>query len=227
MATQLVRDRVILLEGIVGSTAYGLNHADSDIDRLGVFVAPSIEIAGLHWHNDKESIVSSSPDKTYHEARKFLRLFMGGNPTIVEFLYLENYTVRTVLGADLLAIRDNLINPDRIFASYSGYAKSQLFRYADSFDVRPDRRVKMARHAYRLMEQGTELLLTGKITVKIADTTVYGEINNNSVIENRKLLGEKFAEFMQIKVDSKNFPAEFEPAIADEWLRTLRLLYME
>lgn len=227
MTTQLVRNRVILLEGVVGSTAYGLNHENSDIDTLGVFVAPSIEIAGLHWKDQKESIVTNSPDKTYHEARKFLRLFMGGNPTIVEFLFLENYTVRTVLGADLLAIRDNLINPDRVFASYGGYAKSQLVRYAESFDVKIERRTKMARHAYRLLEQGTELLLTGKITVKVSDLSVYEEINNNSITDNLTLLGKKYAEFMNTKVDPSNFSAEFEPAIADEWLRTLRLLYME
>lgn len=34
----------IILSGVVGSTAYGLAHEDSDIDRLGIYAAcPSLE----------------------------------------------------------------------------------------------------------------------------------------------------------------------------------------
>lgn len=41
-------DRVVL-EGILGSRAYGLGTERSDTDRLGVFVAPTREILGLRW----------------------------------------------------------------------------------------------------------------------------------------------------------------------------------
>ncbi|MFD7300744.1 DNA polymerase beta superfamily protein, partial [Streptomyces pharetrae] len=37
----------ILLSGVVGSTAYGLAHEDSDVDRLGVFAAPTESLHGL------------------------------------------------------------------------------------------------------------------------------------------------------------------------------------
>ena len=38
----------VLLSGIVGSTAYGLDTKDSDVDRLGVFAAPTEKLLGLH-----------------------------------------------------------------------------------------------------------------------------------------------------------------------------------
>ncbi len=37
----------VLLAGIVGSTAYGLAGPDSDVDRLGVFAAPTLSLLGL------------------------------------------------------------------------------------------------------------------------------------------------------------------------------------
>ena len=37
-----------LLEGIVGSTAYGLAGPHSDVDRLGVFAAPTRAFHGLY-----------------------------------------------------------------------------------------------------------------------------------------------------------------------------------
>ena len=38
----------ILLQGIVGSTAYGLAGPDSDVDRLGVYAAPTLDFARLY-----------------------------------------------------------------------------------------------------------------------------------------------------------------------------------
>ena len=59
----------VLLSGIVGSVAYGLDTEDSDVDRLGVFAAPTERLLGLH--PPKPSVVSSKPDATFHEAGKF------------------------------------------------------------------------------------------------------------------------------------------------------------
>ena len=68
----------ILLQGIVGSTAYGLDHAGSDIDRLGVFAAPTTEFHGLRLPIDKAAtIVEHDPDSTLHEVRKYCLLAMS------------------------------------------------------------------------------------------------------------------------------------------------------
>ncbi|WP_187171929.1 DNA polymerase beta superfamily protein, partial [Enterococcus faecium] len=59
----------LLLEGIVGSTAYGLAGPDSDEDRLGIYAAPTEEFHGLNPPVGKrESVVTKAPDASYHEA---------------------------------------------------------------------------------------------------------------------------------------------------------------
>jgi len=79
----------VLLAGVVGSTAYGLDGPDSDVDRLGVFAAPTIAFHGLT--RPRESDVTTAPDQTLHEAGKFCRLALGGNPTVGELMWLKHY----------------------------------------------------------------------------------------------------------------------------------------
>lgn len=90
-------DRVILLSGVVGSTAYGLAGPDSDVDRLGIFAVPTLSLLGLT--PPEESHVTSKPDTTLHEAGKAARLMLAGNPTVTELLWLPDdlYEVRTPL----------------------------------------------------------------------------------------------------------------------------------
>jgi uncharacterized protein len=61
MATELNGHGTILLAGIVGSTAYGLADADSDVDRLGMFAAPTRAVLGLH--TPRESHVTTKPTR--------------------------------------------------------------------------------------------------------------------------------------------------------------------
>lgn len=83
----------VLLSGIVGSVAYGLDTEDSDIGRLGVFAAPTERLLGLH--PPKPSIVSSKPDATFHEAGKFAALALKVNPTITELMWLPRICLRS------------------------------------------------------------------------------------------------------------------------------------
>jgi uncharacterized protein len=161
-----------LLAGIVGSTAYGLAHEGSDTDRLGMFAAPTEAFHGLVF--PAESYVTTKPDATYHEARKFCRLVLGCNPTVTELLWLpdELYEVRTRLGADLIAIRSRLLSAKGVRNAYLGYA-TQQFRKLEtrgdgsfSSDTRK-RTSKHARHLWRLVQQATDLNATGKLTVRL------------------------------------------------------------
>lgn len=118
----------VLLSGIVGSTAYGLAHEGSDIDRLGVFAAPTVSLHGLH--RPKESHVTKDPDVTLHEAAKWCRLALGGNPTASELVWLpdELYEVRTPLGDELIGIRSAFLSAERVRNAYLGYATQQFRR---------------------------------------------------------------------------------------------------
>ncbi|MGW6545263.1 nucleotidyltransferase domain-containing protein [Streptomyces massasporeus] len=168
----------ILLSGIVGSTAYGLARPGSDIDRLGLFAVPTDELHGLR--TPKESHVSTAPDRTLHEAAKWCRLALGGNPTAMELVWLADdlYEVRTPLGDELIGIRTAFLCAKRVRDAYLGYATQQFRRLEargdGSFSAdRRNRTAKHARHLKRLCAQGLELYTTGRLAIRVEDPEEY------------------------------------------------------
>jgi predicted nucleotidyltransferase len=69
----------------------------------------AVPTAALHVLSAVQaSVVQKEPsDHTFHEAAKFCRLSLNGNPTVMELLWLPSdlYEVRTVLGNALIDIR--------------------------------------------------------------------------------------------------------------------------
>src|SRR5688500_17644776 len=173
-----------ILGGVVGSTAYGLSHADSDVDRLGVVLASTRELFGLEppvsqhnssWHSVK-------PDVTTHEALKFCRLALNCNPSILELLWLpdELYEVRTQSGNQLIGIRSAFLSRMGVRRAYLGYATQQFQRLKSrgdgSFSADTRKRTeKHARHLLRLLRQGVELHNTGQLTTVVQDPQEYFE----------------------------------------------------
>jgi predicted nucleotidyltransferase len=168
----------VLLSGIVGSTAYGLAGPDSDVDRLGIFAAPTVAFHGLH--KPAESYVTTKPDATFHEAAKACRLMLGGNPTASEILWLPGdlYETRTTLGDELVSIRSAFLSAKRTRDAYLGYATQQLkkleTRGDGSFSADTRKRTsKHARHLRRLCHQGYQLYRTGTLEVRLAEPEVF------------------------------------------------------
>lgn len=112
----------IILEGITGSKAYGLDTETSDTDLKGIYVSPTSKVLGLH--GVKETIDHTNPDWTYYEISKFISLALKANPTILEMLYLEGYRIITKQGHMLVDNR-HLFLSNRIRHSYGGYVFSQ------------------------------------------------------------------------------------------------------
>ena len=171
----------VLLAGIVGSTAYGLAHEGSDIDRLGVFAAPTSEFHGLRLPIDKHAThVTNDPDSTVHEARKYAQLALGGNPTVSELMWLPDnlYEVRTDLGDELISIRTAFLSAKRVRDAYFGYATSQLRRLVDTGQFQSKmrkREAKHGRHLLRLLDQGLALYSTGSLPIRVDDPQRYVE----------------------------------------------------
>jgi uncharacterized protein len=164
-----------LLLGIVGSTAYGLATPDSDVDRLGVYAADTTDFHGLHIPIDKKaSIVTAKPDVTMHEARKYCTLALRCNPTILELLWLPEYEHRDMHGAALIELRGAFLSRKLVRDAYFGYATQQFERLARRGDGTfssdtAKRTEKHARHMYRLLIQGLNLYITGKLTIQVRD----------------------------------------------------------
>lgn len=165
----MIKPDNIILETLVGSQMYGLNRPDSDEDVLGVFVAPTSEVLGLRGIS-KPSVHHTEPDWTYHEVGRFITLAMKCNPTITEVLWAENYRVMTKQGKMLVDNREKFLSDSYVRHAYEGYVFSQarkLNLHGSYGNGRTARYKKHSTHLYRLLMQGSELLQTGRITVRV------------------------------------------------------------
>ncbi|RKR88805.1 hypothetical protein BDK92_3136 [Micromonospora pisi] len=218
----------LLLAGIVGSTAYGLARPGSDVDRLGLFAAPTVAFHGLH--PPQASIVTTSPDRTLHEAGKWCRLALSGNPTATELVWLpdELYETRTDLGDRLVGLRTAFLAAPRVRAAYLGYA-GQQFRKLESrgdgtFSADTRRRTaKHARHLARLVHQGRVLYATGRLPIRLDDPRSFVDFGDRvaagEVDEARALLAEAERDFDTIRSPLPEQPDE--PAV-ESWLLDVR-----
>ncbi|MFE2710599.1 DNA polymerase beta superfamily protein [Streptomyces mirabilis] len=217
----------VLLAGIVGSTAYGLSREGSDIDRLGLFAAPTEDLHGLHA--PKDSHVTTSPDRTLHEAAKWCRLALGGNPTVMELVWLPDdlYEVRTSLGDELIGIRSSLLSAKRVRDAYLGYAAQQFKRLYDrgdgsfSADTRK-RTAKHARHLRRLCHQGFELYATGRLSIRVDDPEAYHRFGDQVAAD--AMLALPMLKHFEQAFDSTAsvLPDQPNEAAAEAWLRRVR-----
>ena len=169
-----MNEETVLLQGIVGSTAYGLATEDSDVDLLGVFAAPTRAILGLDPPNP--SRVTKDPDMTMHEVGKYVRLALKCNPTVMELMWLPDdlYKIRTEQGDQLIRIREAFLSSGYVNNAYFGYAVQQfmMLQKRGNGTFSPDlakRTEKHARHMYRLMHQGLQLWKEGHLTIRVAD----------------------------------------------------------
>jgi len=194
----------IILEGITGSKAYGLDTKDSDTDIKGIYVAPTEQVLSLGYDKKHATKDHVDPDWVYHEVEKFMGLAMNGNPTILELLFLEGYTVLTKHGKMLVDNR-HLFLSNVIYKSYGGYALSQArklnARGGTYGSGRSNRYSKHTRHCFRLLYQGKELLETGNLTVRVTpemrkELFAIGEASPAEIIDRFE---KEFAEFDKIK----------------------------
>lgn len=228
----MTSDLNIILSGIVGSTAYGLAGPDSDVDRLGIFAAPTASFHGLHPPTSKphDSHVTSKPDATYHEARKACLLMLGGNPTVTEILWLpdELYEVCSAHGDALIDIRSAFLSAKRVRDAYLGYATAQFQRLEGrgdgsfSADTRK-RTAKHARHLKRLLHQGLELYSTGRVSIRLDEPQAFhdfGErVAGGDLDAGRRLLAKAESDFGDARTPLPDYPDE-KPI--DAWLHHLR-----
>ena len=225
----------IILSGIVGSTAYGLATADSDVDRLGVHAAPTIAFHGLNPPVGRAATtVTTKPDVTFHEAGKYASLALGVNPTVTELLWLPDdlYEVRTDLGERLIGIRDAFLSARRVRNAYLGYATSQFRRLeargdgSFSADTRK-RTAKHARHLRRLLHQGLQLYRTGRLGVRLPDPERFREFGDRvaagDLEEARRVLAQAEADFAATRTP---LPDEPDRDRVEQWLYEVRAAFL-
>jgi hypothetical protein len=240
--TQLDGLGTILLSGIVGSTAYGLAGPGSDVDRLGMFAAPTTALLGLRAPAD--SRVTAKPDATYHEAGKAARLMLAGNPTATELLWLPDdlYETRTELGQEMIELRGAFLSAKRVHDAYLGYATQQFrkliarggesssaesSRAESSAQTPRSRTAKHARHLMRLVDQGLELYTSGAVVVALDDPARYLAFGEQVAADPQAAVPFMAQAEERFKLARAALPSEPDTAAVEAWLLRVRRAFWE
>lgn len=116
----------IILLGLGGSHAYGMEHKDSDLDVRGIALNSK---SGILLNNDFNQVVDTLTDTTIYSFNKIITLLSSNNPNTVELLGLkpEHYLYLSDIGKELLDNRKMFLSKICI-KSFAGYSQSQLRR---------------------------------------------------------------------------------------------------
>jgi predicted nucleotidyltransferase len=194
----------VILKALVGSHLYGLDTEDSDYDYNGIFLEPTSSILSLH--KPSQTHVTHDPDSTLHEVEKFMWLAAKGNPTVLELLFCPEYTVLEFEGQWLLDIRHDFLS-DAVRASFGGYAYQQAVKLQKRENegmvgfnpAVKNRYAKHARHCFRLLRQGRELLETGTLNPVLQNPDEYFAIGELPVAALVQKFHEEYEVFKQAK----------------------------
>ena len=180
-----------ILRSVVGSGVHGIAIAGTDDhDEMGVYIEPPSYVLGLErdrddyiWRTQPEGVRSGhgDTDLVLYSLRKYLRLALEGNPTVMLPLFApeESLVVLNPLGSELRAMRSRFLSQLAV-ERFLGYMQSQHERMLGQSNRNVPNRpelierygwdVKYGSHALRLAYQGFEIASTGTLTLPLAPT---------------------------------------------------------
>jgi hypothetical protein len=194
--TRETAERCTILRGLVGSTVHGLNVNDGieDRDEMGICVEP-LENAMALWDPFEQFIYRSAAERegranarstggdldlTIYSLRKWARLALKGNPTIMLLLFTpeDQLVYCDELGAELRALTSSIVSR-RVQGPFLGYLQAQKQRLTGARGQKRIHRpeleemygfdTKYAMHMLRLGFQGVELLTTGRLSLPMRE----------------------------------------------------------
>jgi hypothetical protein len=156
--------RRVVYRCVIGSQAYGLAGAESDVDRRGIYL-PTAE---MHWSlfGVPEQLENDQTQEAYWELQKFLVLALKANPNVLECLYTPLVEKATPLAEELLAMKSIFLSR-MVYQTYNGYVMSQFKKM--QADLRNHGKVKWKHvmHLIRLLLSGIGVLRDGTVPVKV------------------------------------------------------------
>jgi predicted nucleotidyltransferase len=156
----------VIYRCVIGSQAYGLADAESDVDRRGIYL-PS---ADLHWslYGVPDQLENEPTQEAYWELQKFLVLALKANPNILECLYTPLVEKATPLAEELLAMREMFLSRI-VYQTFNGYVLSQFKKM--QADLRNQGKVKWKHvmHLIRLLISGISVLKHGFVPVRVEE----------------------------------------------------------
>lgn len=247
-----IADAGTILRCLVGSGVHGLAiEAQDDRDEMGICIEPPEYVIGLRPFD--QYIYRSQPeghrsgpgdlDLTVYSLRKWMRLALAGNPTILLPLFVPEGAVVTMtdLGRELRDMASAVILSRQAGQRFAGYLEAQrrslLSRDGKGRDVtRPELveaygfDTKYCGHMVRLGLQGVELMQTGRISLPVPEpwrTWIRDlRVGKHTMAEALEVAADSERQLLRLTSDSPlaseadASPLPFKPdhAAADRWL---------
>ena len=156
----------VIYRCVIGSQAYGLADAASDVDRRGIYVPA----ADLHWslYGVPEQLENHETQEAYWELQKFLVLALKANPNVLECLYTPLVEKATPLAEELLAMKALFLSR-MVYQTYNGYVMSQFKKMQADLRNHGQVKWKHVMHLIRLLLSGIGVLRDGVVPVAVSD----------------------------------------------------------
>ncbi len=255
----------LILRVQVGSGVHGTSiSGQDDRDEMGICLEPPEFVTGLarvprgiddsghevefeqyqrHTVWDKPGGLANRSgagdlDVVIYSARKWCRLALGGNPTVLLALFVpdEEVVYRSEVGAELVSNAHRFVS--KLAAErFLGYLRSQKAAMTGEVGAHTNRPelvavhgydTKFAMHALRLGIQGVELLTTGRITLPVPEpqrsglrAIRRGEVERDAVVT---AIIEAEERLTQLSQDTL-LPDEPDRAWVNAWLHRSHLDY--
>jgi hypothetical protein len=254
---RLIAERGMILRTQVGSGVHGTSIVgQDDRDEMGLCLEPPEYVTGLarvpaglgaetqvEFEQYQRHTVWDRPgglanrsgagdlDVVVYSVRKWARLALSGNPTVLLVLFVPDDEVvfRNAAGAELTANAHRFVS--RLAADrFLGYLQSQRAAMTGEVGAHTNRPelvathgydTKYAMHALRLGMQGVELLSSGRITLPVPEpdrsylrAVRRGEVSLAEVLESVARAERSLADLR----DSPRVPEQPDRAWVDAWL---------
>lgn len=177
-----------ILRTQVGSGVHGVTTSNDDRDEMGICIEPPEYVIGLRrfeqyeYRTQPQGVRSGAGDLdlVIYSLRKWLRLALQGNPTVLLPMFVPDSEVVVATGPGrYLRGHPELVLSRQAAHRFIGYLRSQreqmLGLRAQRHTNRPELverygfDTKFAYHMVRLGVQGVELLTTGRITLPMPE----------------------------------------------------------
>lgn len=236
-----IADRYTILRVQVGSGVHGVTiEGQDDRDEMGICIEPPEYVIGLRQFEQYEYRTqpvghrsgAGDLDLVVYSLRKWMRLALQGNPTVLLPLFVPNSEVCAIdEHGSYLRDHPEMILSRQCGQRFIGYLRSQREQLIGVKNRRHTNRpelvetygfdTKFAYHMVRLGLQGVELLTTGRMTLPMPEPwrtwlrkLRLGQHTKEEALEVAKNLELQLAVLM----DTSPLPAEPDRRAADEWL---------
>ena len=235
----------MLVKALGGSTAYGLNTPESDLDYRGVFInIDPAKILGLERMDHLQK--QETDDIVYYEVRKFFELLRNGNTGALEILFSDNLLETSDAFEEIQANKFKFLDTGKMFRCLLGYMQGErrLTNGERTGQLGSKRKAQLDKHGFS-PKNATQLLRLGfcgetfflkgyfPVNVKMENENVWKELFDIKTQPHKYTVAQvnnKFdlaESFMKKAYEDRKFNYEFDHKYANEVLRRAYLPYLQ